>query len=73
MNCMACACRGSLTLFVPDLEGLAADAIKDGEETRLKGILEHRAGRLELADLLPISFDHNHCPHVRGRGAPRAR
>lgn len=35
-------------LFVPDLQGLAADAIEDGEEAALEGVFEHLAGGLTL-------------------------
>ena len=28
-------------LFVPDLQWFAADAVEDGQETRLKCVLEH--------------------------------
>lgn len=33
-------------LFVPDLQGLAADAIEDGEEAALERVFEHLAGGL---------------------------
>ncbi len=34
------------TLFVPDLEGFAADAVEDGEETGLVGVFEHGWSRM---------------------------
>lgn len=33
-------------LFVPDLQGLAADAVEDGEEAALECVFEHLAGGL---------------------------
>lgn len=33
--------EGMGTLFFPDLEGFAADAVKNGEESRLVSVFEH--------------------------------
>lgn len=40
-------------LFVPDLQGLAADAVEDGEEAALERVLEHLASRGPAAALGP--------------------
>lgn len=40
-------------LLVPDLQGLAADAVEDGEEAALERVLEHLAGRGPAAALGP--------------------
>ena len=33
--------KSNFHLLVPDLQWFAADAVEDGQETRLKGVLEH--------------------------------
>lgn len=45
--------RPAAHLFVPDLQGLAADAVEDGEEAALERVLEHLAGRGPAAALGP--------------------
>lgn len=45
--------RPTTHLFVPDLQGLAADAVEDGEEAALERVLEHLASRGPAAALGP--------------------
>lgn len=45
--------RPTAHLFVPDLQGLAADAVEDGEKAALKRVLEHLASRGPAAALGP--------------------
>lgn len=45
--------RPTTHLFVPDLQGLAADAVEDGEEAALERVLEHLASRGPAATLGP--------------------
>lgn len=45
--------RPAAHLFVPDLQGLAADAVEDGEEAALERVLEHLASRGPAAALGP--------------------